>query len=162
MTSFDTIALHSTRNQSEIKWVRISADPQEVVANVDIKPGSCPNPLNIKDKGVLSVAILGLDDFDVFTIDVASISLEGVNPIRSSYEDVATPAPDTGDVCGCTIEGPDGYIDLVLKFNAQDIVAALGEVNDGDELELTLTGVLADETPIEGKDCVLIISKGEP
>jgi hypothetical protein len=31
-----------------------------------------------------------------------------------------------------------------LKFEAQEIVAALGEVNDGEELELTLSGVLVD------------------
>ena len=38
----------------------------------------------------------------------------------------------------------------------------LGEVEDGDEFELTLMGELVDGTPIEGKDCILIISKGKP
>ena len=131
-------------------------------ATVDIKPGSCPNPLNVKDNGVLPVAILGSEYFDVFNIDPASIRLEGVAPIRSSYEDVATPVSDTEDVCECTTEGPDGYIDLVLKFNAQDIVAALDEVSDGDLLELSLTGALAEVfggSPIEGSDCVVIIKK---
>jgi len=32
---------------------------------VDIKPTSCPNPLNVKSRGVLPVAILGTADFDV-------------------------------------------------------------------------------------------------
>jgi len=130
---------------------------------IHIKPGSCPNPLNVKDKGLLSVAILGLEDFDVLTIDTASIRLEGVAPVRSSYEDVATPMPDGAEVCECTTEGLDGHLDLVLKFNVQDIVAALGIVNDSDVLQLTLSGVLADafgETPIEGTDCIVIIAKG--
>jgi len=133
---------------------------------IDFKPGSCPNPLNVKSKGVLPVAIIGLEDFDVFNIDPASIRLEDIPAVRSSYEDVATPVPDGAEICECTIEGPDGYLDLTLKFNVQEIVAALvaelGEVNDGEELELTLTGVLNDGTPIEGKDCILIISKGKP
>lgn len=65
--------------------------------DVDIKPGSCPNPLNLKSKGVLPVAVLGTEEFDVTTIDPLSILLsreeveEGVAPIRSDYEDVATP-----------------------------------------------------------------------
>jgi len=37
--------------------------PLEVL--VDIKPGSYPNPLNVKSKGVLPVAILGTTAFDV-------------------------------------------------------------------------------------------------
>lgn len=50
------------------------------VAVIDIKPGSCPNPLNVKDKGALPVAVLRSKDFDVFNIDPASIRLEGVAP----------------------------------------------------------------------------------
>jgi hypothetical protein len=135
----------------------------ELPVSIDIKPGECPNPLNVKGKGVLAVAILGTEDFDVFTIDTASIRLAGVAPVRSSYEDVSTPVPDGADACECTTADPDGHLDLTLKFNVQDIVAALGQVNDGDVLELTLTGTLADAfggTPIEGTDCVVIIAKG--
>lgn len=49
---------------------------------IDIKPGSCPNPVNIKSKGVFPVAILGTEDFDVDTIDIASIRLAGVDGHR--------------------------------------------------------------------------------
>jgi len=62
--------------------------------------------------------------------------------------------------CDCTTEGPDGYIDLVLKFDTQKIVTALGGLYDGDELLLTLTGEALDGTPIGGTDCVVIIAKG--
>ena len=143
-------------------WVEVSQIIRAIGVPIDIKPGSCPNPLNVKDKGVLSVAILGSEDFDVWTVDVASIRLEGVAPVRSSYEDVSTPVADGADVCECTTAGPDGQLDLTLKFNVQDIVTALGQVNDGDELELTLIGALDEVfggTPIEGTDCVVIISK---
>ena len=57
--------------------------------------------------------------------------------------------------------GPDGYDDLTLKFKTQEVVEALGDVNDGDELTLKLTGELYDGTPIEGEDVVVIKKKGK-
>jgi len=132
-----------------------------IEAAVDIKPGSCPNPVNVKSKGVLPVAILGSEDLDVLTIDVASILLAGVAPIRSNYEDVAAPVSN-GEECECTREGPDGYLDLTLKFEMQEIVEEFGEVHRGDVLVLTLDGVLFDETPIYGEDCIVIRSRRRP
>ena len=49
----------------------------QVSVEVDIKPMSCPNSLNVKGGGVLPVAILGTDVFDVTTIDTTSLHLEG-------------------------------------------------------------------------------------
>jgi hypothetical protein len=131
--------------------------PKIIEVDIDIKPGSCPNPLNVKDKGVLSVAILGTTAFNVFDIDVASIRLEGISPIRSSYEDVATPFE--GQICECHELGADGYLDLTLKFAIQEIFKALGNVNDGDEVILTVSGNISDGRDFEGLDCVTIISK---
>ncbi len=133
----------------------------EIIIALDIKPQSCPNPLNVKSKGVLPVAILGTEDFDVTEIDLASIRLAGVAPIRSSIEDVSTPLLEKQDECDCITEGEDGIDDLTLKFDTQEIVSALGELADGDELVLTLTGELSDGTPIEGEDCIIILSKGK-
>lgn len=145
-----------------IDSVKITGDPlSELPVALDIKPGSCPNPVNTKSKGVLPVAILGTDALDVLEVDVASIRLEGVAPIRSSVEDVSTPVSDGQDECDCTTEGPDGFDDLTLKFKTQEIIAALGPLNDGEVIELTLTGELFDGTPIEGQDCVLVLQKGK-
>jgi hypothetical protein len=133
---------------------------QEVGVDVDIKPQSCPNPLNLESKGILPVAILGSADFDASEIDPASVCLAGVASFRSSLEDVASSAPDTSQcigICDCTTQGPDGYTDLTLKFKNQAIVAALGDVNNGDVLPLDLTGVLKDGTPIEGTDCIVVV-----
>ncbi|MGB2809508.1 MAG: GLUG motif-containing protein [Sedimentisphaerales bacterium] len=132
-----------------------------IPVTIDIKPGSCPNPLNVKSKGVLPVAILGSEEFDVNSIDIASIRLAGVAAIRSSFEDVGTPFVDVNE-CECSTEGLDGFLDLTLKFETRRIVEAIGEVNDGDELVLELTGVLSDETPIEGSDCVIIRGRHKP
>ena len=129
--------------------------------SIDIKPQSCPNPINVKSKGVLPVAILGTEYFDVTTIDPTSIQLAGINPIRSSIEDVSTPAMNNNEVCNCTIALGDGFDDLVLKFDTQEIVGVLGQVTDGEEIVLTLNGELSDGTYIEGKDCIIVISKGK-
>ena len=134
---------------------------------VDIKPTSCPNPLNVKNNGVLPVAIVGTEDFDVTTVDPASVTLVGVAPLRWSLEDVVTPfEPFLGKESefDCTEEGPDGYLDLTLKFDVQEIVEALGEVDDGDVIVLLLTGNLREEysgTPIVGEDVVIILKKGK-
>ncbi len=63
---------------------------------VDIKPCSCPNSFNPKKKGVLPVAILGTFDFDVTTVDPATVMVadgatDPIAPLRWAYEDVATP-----------------------------------------------------------------------
>jgi hypothetical protein len=146
---------------------KIAPPPVEIQVPVDIKPTSCRNPLNVKDKGVQPVAILGTEDFDVMQVDPASVLLAGVSPLRWSYEDVATPyEPYVGkvDAFDCTTAGPDGYLDLVFHFDTQELVAALGEVADGDVLVLQLTGNLLEEsggTPIVGEDVIVILKKGK-
>ncbi|MHC4546501.1 MAG: LamG-like jellyroll fold domain-containing protein [Planctomycetota bacterium] len=78
-----------------------------ILVDVDIKPGSCPNPLNVTSRGVLPVAILGSSDLGINTIVATSVRLAGVAPIRDSYEDVATEVSDANE-CECSTEGPDG------------------------------------------------------
>jgi len=152
---------HVSKVQRTDDEIRSRVVPLKVSATIDIKPGSCPNSLNIKSKGVLTVAVLGTEDFDVTAIDPASIRLAGVAPIRSSIEDVSTPLLEKQYECDCISEGEDGIDDLTLKFNTQEIISALGEVADGDELVLPLTGELSNGTPIEGDDCIIILSKGK-
>ncbi len=141
--------------------------------SVDIKPGSCPNPLNIANKGKLPVAILGTSDFDVTEVDPDSVRLAGVAPIRWSYEDVATPfKPSLGKVdCfnDCNEYGSDGYMDITFKFDTQEIVEALVEsvpvdvgIEDRDCIVLKLRGNLLDEKSITGEDVVWILKKGKP
>ncbi len=127
--------------------------------DLDIKPTSCPNPLNVRGKGKLPVAILGSDDFDVNDIDIATLQLEGVYPLRSSVEDVTSPVEDPQEECECSTAGPDGFDDLTLKFEKQLIVEALGEVANGDIITFEITGELLDGTPFTGSDCMIIINK---
>jgi hypothetical protein len=129
--------------------------------SLDIKPTSCPNPINPVSRGVVPVAILGGVVTDVLDIDVTSLLLEGVAPIRSEFMDVATPVGD-GEQCECTTDGPDGIMDLTLKFKTQELVAALGPIQRDDVLVLTITGVLLDGTPFSLTDCMIVKGKNTP
>jgi hypothetical protein len=127
--------------------------------DLDIKPGSCPNPIHSRSRGLLPVALVGSADFDVSAVDVGTLRLEGVAPLRWSYADVT--APFTGDLCGCNAAGGDGFIDLELKFKAKDILDAIDASQNGDQV-LTLTGTLLDGTPIEGQDCIVVGVGADP
>ena len=142
------------------------------MVSVDIKPGSCPSPLNVRSRGVLPVAILGAVGFDVELIDPESIFIgregfEPVAPIRSGYDDVGAPSED--DPCICEeldeeeldedISTADGIMDLTLKFRMQDLVEGLGlrDIESKAIIPLTITMETADGSFI-GEDCVKIIN----
>ena len=140
---------------------------------LDILPGSCPNPFNVvwlrslhegEDKkhagaskgGVLPVAVVGSEELDVCKVDVSTVLLEGIPPLRYGYEDVTRPVLGGDGVCACTVEGPDGYTDLTLKFSRQAVAGVFGDVEDADVVVLKVTGLLVDGTSFEGSDCVVI------
>jgi len=141
-----------------------------ITASLDIKPGSCPNPLNTlpygdehedkksKKGAVLPIAVLGTEDFDVLDIDPSTVKLMGVTPLRYGYEDVAAP-PDSVEECACTTARADGHMDMTFKIDRQELVDVIGLGVTGDIVPLTLTGELVDGTPFEAVDCVSIISK---
>lgn len=144
-----------------------SVPPMQIVP-VDIKPGFCPNPLVVSKRGVVAVAILGTDRFDVTQIDRDSIRLlEVVQPVQSNVIDVATPyhlftwdASGTGiEADSCTDEGPDGKLDLVLTFEKKDILKALGSVKAGSVLVVRLTARDKSGGSLVGQDVVVISKK---
>jgi len=148
----------------------------ECVAPVylDIKPGSCPNPLNRSSHGVLPVAVPSTESFDVTEIDVPSVRLrradgvgnevapnEGPPGPHSVLEDVATPFE--GEACDCHDLSGDGLDDLSMKFRTDHVVEGLElyELNNGDVVELVITGSLVDGTEFTSAgDCVLIVPQG--
>ncbi len=155
---------------------------------LDLLPTSCPNPLHVKSGSrmegrtdmatgqpnevdpaaiqgdnsgpVIPVAILGTDILDVTDLVVESITLNGVSPVHHAYEDVAGPASDVDEYCGCTTAGPDGFRDLTLKFDRDEIVASLGPVMDGELVQVIITGQHTDGDPFFGGDCFLIRKNG--
>ncbi|UCC31383.1 MAG: right-handed parallel beta-helix repeat-containing protein [Phycisphaerales bacterium] len=136
---------------------------------LDIKPGSCPNPLNPRSKGLVPLACVGSDVFDVTQVELPSLALgradgigESVTPLLRgrgqaiTTEDVA--APFEGELCDCHNLGPDGIEDLVLKFSTQELATAfqLDSLRPGTSIALTLTGWLLDGTHFAASDCIII------
>jgi hypothetical protein len=123
------------------------------IISVDIKPGSCPNPLNVKSKGVLPVAILGTSRSSIREIDPKAIVLEyegrRVRPLRWDYG-------YTADCQGHTDRCPD----LLLKFDTEAVVRILGPVVDREIITLKILAWHKDGIRVSGGDEVLILNPG--
>jgi hypothetical protein len=134
--------------------------------------------------GVLPVAILGTDEFDVADVNTASIKLLLLNedPMveieveaiadKMDYNDVSTPLEEQVD-CNCAETGPDGYTDLVIYFDSQELATAIEDFEvaagitllDMEDLPLALVAELWGNTDpdmydIGGYDCIRILKKG--
>lgn len=106
----------------------------EITVDIDIKPCSDPNSINLKSNGVVTVAILTTDTFDANEIDPETVRFGPASaaPLRWATEDVD--------------ENKD--MDLVFKFKIQEL--GLTSV----DTEATLTGELLDGQPFAGTDSV--------
>ena len=128
------------------------AEPEIIPAKVDIKPSNCMNPLNIRSRGVLRVAIHTDENLDAAQVDPTTVLLMGVAPLAHDLEYVSD----------CSSDKPDeDDLDLILQFDTAEIVKAIGDVDDGTVLTLQLTGKLEDGTEIAGEDAVAIVAKKE-
>lgn len=148
--------------QFDIMQVQIEVLPT-VVANVDIKPGGCPNPLNTNANGTLPVALVGTSTFDVTNVDDATVALNGIyqGPQPPYDYDVATPyGMPLVDCMSCNASGADGILDATYYFDNQLIVGTLGAVSNNDCIFLTMTGQLASNgLYFSGQDVVRIKTK---
>jgi len=117
--------------------------PGKTVVNVeiDIKPGSDPNCFNKNGHGVIPVAILGSDTFDVPYINQDSLSFGGL-AVRVKGNNRRS--------CGLEDTNADGFDDLVCHFDDDASTWIAGGST------ATLTGEL-DSTSFIGKDSICIV-----
>jgi hypothetical protein len=114
--------------------------------NVDVKPGNSKNKVNAKSQGVISVVIYTTADFDAATVVGSSVQLAGVSAAHFALED------------------GDGDLDLVLHFNTQAVIAALGvDLAAGESItvDAELTGETIDEVMIQGFDTIEFFQPGK-
>jgi len=119
------------------------------IVSIDVKPGSDPNSINLGEQGLLPVAILGTQDFDVTTIDPDSIELGGVSLAERGSKKTPKLAYSLEDVDG------DGFTDMMAFFEVQTLVT--DGVLEVTTTELELTATSDSGTPIKGTDSVNIV-----
>jgi len=107
---------------------------------IDVRPGSDRNPIQLRGRGVIPVAILGTDGFDVADVDQASVRLGPAGAIPAHrlphrLEDV---------------DG-DGDADLVLHFRTEAAGIACEDTTVG------LTGLTFDGREFIGSDGIDVL-----
>ncbi len=132
---------------------------------IDIKPGSDLNPINPMSRGVIPIAILGSDTFDVADVDVTTLAFgpAGAMPLDLVCEEDDGDDDDgegdddgeddddgEGDDCVTTPflddVNRDGLTDLVSHYLTQETGIAFGDT------EACVTGETLDGTPFEACD----------
>ncbi|MEX0737536.1 MAG: fibronectin type III domain-containing protein [Bacteroidota bacterium] len=115
-----------------------STGPLDVT--VDIKPGSDTNPINLKSKGVIPVAILSTADFDATSVDGATVLFAGASPSHGSGH--------VEDVDG------DGDLDWLGHFKTQETNIQEGDTSAG------LTGKTNTGQELQGSDSIQLVGRG--
>ncbi|MCK5015364.1 MAG: hypothetical protein KAS66_16275 [Candidatus Omnitrophica bacterium] len=121
----------------------ITGGPIEV--DIDIKPGSAPNSINLCSGGAVPVAILGSDTFDVSEVNTGTLRFSGAVVKMVGKK-------DPHSLCSYEDVNDDFIDDLVCHYVTTDIAAI-----DGESYSATVNGELLDGTPIEGTDSVNIV-----
>jgi hypothetical protein len=113
---------------------------ETLAADLDIKPGGAPNSINPMSRGVIPVAILGSDTFDVADVDTTTLAF---GPGE------AAPAHRRGgharDVNG------DGFVDLVSHYRTPETGITFGDA------ESCVTGATFEGVPFEGCDAIVTV-----
>lgn len=125
----------------------------EITVDVDIKPGSFPNSINLGSGGTTPVAILGSASLDVNDINADTLTLgtAGVKTVGKTARTLCSMADVSGDFIAGPEGASDGLNDLVCHFITMDIVPEEGDTT------ATISGELIDGTDIEGTDSVNVV-----
>jgi hypothetical protein len=110
---------------------------------IDIKPGSFPNSINLSSAGVVPVAILSDQNFDALTVVPESVSLAGAR--------VALIGKASKYSCHAEDVNGDGRPDLVCQVSTAQFLLQPGDT------EATLEGQTSKGQLIYGSDSVRIV-----
>ena len=120
------------------------ASVSELPIEIDIKPGNDANPINLKSRGVIPVAILGSDTFDVLDVDADTLAFGPAGAIG------AAPAHKKGGHLADVND--DGFTDLLSHYRTQE--TGIG----AEDTEACVVGETFDGTTFESCDEILVIS----
>jgi len=133
---------------SEIQDIYDAGDAgkcKEVIeVEIDIKPGSYPNAINLGSQGVIPVAILSSADFDATSVDPETVELAGSG--------VAVRGKGNKLMAHKEYVNGDALIDLVVQVETENFNP--NSFQDGDAV---LTGFTFDCVLIMGSDEIIIV-----
>ena len=142
---WDDICIFTTGDEADCSLINV---------NIDIKPGSFPNSINLGSGGTTAVAILGsATSLDVNDInpDTLTLGTAGVKTVGKTDRTLCSVADVSGDFSAGLEGASDGFLDLVCHFITMDIAPEAGDTT------ATISGELNDGTAIEGTDSVNIV-----
>jgi len=115
-----------------------------ILVEIDIKPGSYPNAINLGSRGLIPVAILSSDDFDATNVDPDTVELAGAGvDVRGKSNKYMAHEEDVNG---------DGLVDLVVQVATENL--------NPDSFQngyAVLTGSTYDGQEIEGSDEITIV-----
>lgn len=126
-------------SQAEVTYSGYTVLP---LVQIDIKPGSDPNSINLGSNGVVPVAILTTDDFDAATVDPLTVTLAG-SEVRVKGK--SGNAGSLEDVDG------DGDLDLVVQVYTEALELVPGDA------EAVLTAYTYSGELITGIDSIRVV-----
>ena len=107
---------------------------------IDVEPGPQQAHVNPLGRKPIPVLILGADDFDVATIDVASV-------VFGPHDAQPLPRQRSRDLNG------DSFVDLLLHFDTSETGIAFGDV------EVCLSGQTLDGADFMGCDAIRTLTR---
>ena len=127
--------------------------PGELAVEIDVMPGSEPNPINPRSAGVTPVAILSSADFDApAEVDPTSLSFGA----QGTEAPVETRGRRGDPACGVEDVNGDGRADLVCRFATRAAGFERGDVGGA------LIGRTREGAPLQGADAVVIVGARSP
>ena len=139
ITSKDFNFLSDTQQEFELNYSPKDGEVPDItkIVDIDIKPESDPNVLNLKSNGVVPVAVLTTNDFDASEINTESVEF-GPNKASPAHK--------------LHIEDADSDIDqdAIMHFPLQDV--GLG----GNDAEICLKAETLSGLKVKGCDQILI------
>ena len=118
--------------------------PSPIEVEIDVKPGSYPNTINLGSNGVVPVAILSSAEFDATQGDPDTIELAGSGvAVRGKGNKLMAHEQDVNS---------DGLMDMVVQVETENLDP--GQLQDG---YAVLTGMTYDLEAFEGIDEITIV-----